>query len=112
VNTPTNKHGADVCSVKPHTETTSSRNFSGKSTSVEAQHHRIIGALREGPKTSYDLRCLGCYQAPARVKELRDKFNFDIHTELVTLYDADGYAHPRAARYHLREVAAKSGVTQ
>ena len=62
---------------------------------------RIVRALRTGPKTSYDLRRLGCYQAPARVKELRDKLGFDIRTERVTLWDRDGYEHKGAARYVL-----------
>lgn len=77
------------------------RNFKARSTSVEAQRERIVSALRECPQTSYDLRCLGIYQAPARIKELRDRFGFDIRTETVTLYDRDGFMHPNAARYHL-----------
>ena len=77
------------------------RKFSNKSTATKAQHQRIIEALSSGPKTSYDLRRIGCYQAPARIKELRDKFGFNIETELVTLIDHEGYLHPRAARYHL-----------
>jgi hypothetical protein len=55
---PTNGNGEDVRSAQPHSKTTSRNNFSGKSTSVEAQHHRIINALREGPKTTYELRSL------------------------------------------------------
>ena len=43
-----------------------------KSTATDAQRERIIEALRIRPHTSYDLRRLGIYQAPARVKELRD----------------------------------------
>lgn len=78
-----------------------SRKFSQKSNGTEAQYARILAALRRGPQTSYALRLLGCYQAPARIKELRDKFGFNIETELVTLYDHEGYMHPRAARYHL-----------
>jgi hypothetical protein len=74
---------------------------SPNSTAVEAQRQRILEALRTGPKTSYDLRCLGAYQAPARIKELRDRMGYSIRTERVTLYDRDGYMHPRAARYHL-----------
>lgn len=73
--------------------------FSPKSTASEAQRERILEALRTGPKTSYDLRRLGCYQCAARVIELR-RAGFDIRTELVTLYDRDGYMHPRCARYH------------
>lgn len=74
---------------------------SQKSTTSEAQRQRIIDALRHGPKTSYDLRRLGCYQAPTRIIELR-RMGFNIETEFVTLYDRDGYMHPRCARYHLR----------
>lgn len=76
----------------------------GKSTSGHAQRQRILEALRIGPKTSYDLRRLGCYQAPARIIELR-RAGYDIQTEFVTLYDIDGYLHPRCARYHLHEEA-------
>jgi hypothetical protein len=81
------------------------------STASEAQRERIISALRTGPKTSYDLRRLGCYQAPARIKELRDKFGYDIRTERVTLYDRDGYMHRGAARYHLEAEPAGTALT-
>jgi hypothetical protein len=76
-----------------------------KSTSGEAQRQRTLEELRIAPRTSYDLRRLGCYQAPARIFELR-KMGFDIRTELVDLYDIDGYLHPRCARYHLIEEVA------
>jgi hypothetical protein len=87
------------------------RNSMSRSTSGEAQRDRIIEALRSGPKTSYDLRRIGCYQAPARVKELRDRFGYSIRTERVTLYDRDGYMHPGAARYHL-EAEPQGTVSQ
>jgi hypothetical protein len=77
------------------------RQFSPKSTRSEAQRQRILAALRRRPQTSYDLRRLGCYQAPARIKELRDKFGYRIETQRVTVIDRDGYAHARAARYVL-----------
>lgn len=76
-------------------------NFTARSTSVEAQRARIIAALRERPHTSYELRRLGAFQAPARILELRYLLGYDIRTERVTLYDGDGYMHPNAARYHL-----------
>lgn len=72
-----------------------------KSTAKEAQRERIIEALKLRPQTSYDLRRLGIYQAPARIKELRDKFGFSITTSLVTVVDRDGYLHPRCALYTL-----------
>lgn len=82
-------------------QATEQRQYSRKSTATEAQRLRILEALRIGPKTSYDLRRMGCYQAPARIIELR-RMGYEIETELVTLYDRDGYMHPRCARYHLR----------
>jgi hypothetical protein len=77
------------------------RKFSVKSTHSEAQRQRIVEALRNRPQTSYDLRRLGCYQAPARVKELRDRLGYVITTDRITLVDRDGYSHPRAALYTL-----------
>lgn len=77
------------------------REFSAKSTATEAQRERIVQALRRRPQTSYDLRRLGCYQAPARVKELRDRFGYLIETARITLVDRDGYTHPNAALYTL-----------
>lgn len=79
----------------------SGREFSFKSTHSEAQRQRILAALRVRPQTSYDLRRIGCYQAPARVKELRDRFGYRIETTRITLVDRDGYSHPRAALYSL-----------
>lgn len=99
--TTTNEKAAGCSTTATAQNQTLPRKFSAKSTASEAQRERIIAALRIGPKTSYDLRRLGCYQAPARIKELRDRFGFNIITDRVTLYDRDGYAHPRAALYTL-----------
>lgn len=82
-------------------QTSTRANYSAKSTATEAQRDRILQALRRRPHTSYDLRRLGIYQAPARIKELRDKFGYDITTSFVTLTDRDGYTHPRCALYTL-----------
>jgi len=72
-----------------------------KSTATEAQRHRIIEALRRRPHTTYDLRRLGIYQAPARIKELRDRFSYTITTDPVVIVDRDGYRHARVALYTL-----------
>ena len=73
------------------------------STATEAQRHRVIEALRRRPHTPYDLRRLGVYQAPARIKELRDQFGFNIVTARIVLVDRDGYRHARCALYSLVE---------
>lgn len=75
--------------------------FSDKSTATEAQRQRVIAALRRRPHTSYDLRRLGIYQAPARIKELRDRFGYTITTDPVVIVDRDGYRHARVALYTL-----------
>lgn len=90
-----------VAAVSPLKTGQSGRQFIPKSTHSEAQRQRIVQALRHRPQTSYDLRRLGCYQAAARVKELRDLFGYVIETTRITLYDRDGYMHPRAALYSL-----------
>lgn len=87
----------------------SAAKFSLKSTTTEAQRQRVLEALRTGPKTSHDLRRLGIYQAPARVKELRDKCGHRITTAPVPLVDSDGYYHPRCALYTL-EAEAPGGA--
>lgn len=74
---------------------------SDKSTAADAQRQRALEALRLRPHTSYDLRRLGIYQAPARIKELRDRFGYGISTDPVVIVDRDGYRHARVALYTL-----------
>lgn len=104
MNTSINANAPGQGGVEAANQTNQQRHFSPKSTATEAQRQRILQALRGGPKTTYDLRRIGCYQAPARIIELR-RMGYDITTEFVTLYDRDGYLHPRCARYHLGEGA-------
>ena len=75
--------------------------YSERSTSVEDQLHRIVRELRLGPKTTNELRRIGCQQVAARVKELRDKHGYSIRTERASIHDENGYLHINAARYHL-----------
>ena len=74
--------------------------MSKKSTSGEAQRQRILAALDPNPKTSYDLRRLGCYQCPTRIYELR-RMGYDIRTQRVSIWDAEGYRHHGVALYTL-----------
>lgn len=99
--TPKKAKAPTVAAVGALRSTQLTLKFSPKSTASEAQRERILMALARGPKTSYDLRRLGCYQAPARVKELRDRHGYNITTTRVTLVDRDGFSHPRAALYTL-----------
>lgn len=90
-----------VAAARALREEAKPRQFSPKSTHSQAQRDRIIEALRRRPQTTEDLRKLGIFQAPARVKELRDRFGYEIETTRVTLVDREGYLHPGAARYTL-----------
>jgi hypothetical protein len=74
-----------------------------RSISADGQRARIMQALTTGPKTSYDLRRIGCYQCPTRVLELR-RMGYYIRTQRVNIWDADGYRHCGVALYSL-EVA-------
>lgn len=64
------------------------------------QRRRVVALLQAGPKTSHDLREAGIYWPAGRVRELR-KRGWEISTALVTLWDANGYMHPRCALYEL-----------
>jgi hypothetical protein len=79
---------------------TSKRDAISRSTHTEAQLLRIVTALRAGPKTTDELRALGCYQVSARIWGLRAK-GFNIITDLFDGYAADGFSHSRLARYTL-----------
>ncbi len=86
------------------------RKHPANSTAAEAQRARVLVALRAGPKTSYDLRRLGIYQAPARILELRRR-GCRISTDLVPLVDADGYTHLGVALYTLLAEPHKKEAT-
>ena len=88
----------------------SAKKFSPKSTTTEAQRQRVLEALRAGPKTSHDLRRLGIYQAPARIKELRDRHGYSITTDPVVIVDRDGYHHARVALYTLMSEPAEASI--
>lgn len=71
-----------------------------KLTSCEAQRGRILKALELRPHSSYELRKMGCYQAPTRIIELRRK-GFNITTERISIWDDEGYRHDGIALYTL-----------
>lgn len=79
--------------------------FSNRSTATEAQRDRILNALKQRPHTSYDLRLIGCYQAPTRIKELRDNLGHCIETTRVVVVDNEGYTHRGVALYSLKAAA-------
>lgn len=80
-------------------------NAADRSTSADGQRARILEALSVSPKTSYDLRRIGCYQCPTRVLELR-RMGYDIRTERVSIWDQDGYRHHGVALYRLHQDVA------
>ena len=103
MNTSTKKKAPAVSAAGPSKANQLSRQFSARSPNSEAQRQRILAALRRRPQTTEDLRQIGIFQAATRVKELRDRFNYDIETVRVTVIDRESYPHPRAALYVLHE---------
>lgn len=80
-----------------------------RSTTTEAQHQRILNALRTGPKNSHELRWCGCYQVATRILELR-RMGYVISTTRVPVTDAGGYLHPHCALYTLVSEAERGQV--
>lgn len=89
---------------------TDSAILANKSTAIEVQLAKVMALLRQGPKTTIELRKNGIMMPAARVFSLKRDFKQNITTELLALYDAEGIRHSKCARYHLiadgaREVA-------
>jgi hypothetical protein len=72
-----------------------------KSTATEVQLAKVLALLRQGPKTTIELRQNGIMMPAVRVFELKRDHKCDIFTELLALYDAEGIRHSKCARYHL-----------
>lgn len=68
--------------------------------SAETQREIILKGLRNGPKTTDELRQMLVYQVAARIKELR-QLGYDITTHLVPNVDRDGVMRQRMALYTL-----------
>lgn len=77
------------------------------STSVEAQLDRLLQLLKEGPRTTIELRQHAIMMPAARVYQLRHQLNYNIETELVSQYDTEGVLHSRCARYSLMQSAER-----
>jgi hypothetical protein len=73
------------------------------STSTEIQLAKILALLRQGPKTTIELRQHGIMMPAARVFQLKHELDHVITTELLPLYDSEGIRHRKCARYHLIE---------
>jgi hypothetical protein len=74
-----------------------------KSTANEVQLAKVLALLRQGPKTTIELRHHAIMMPAARVFQLKREHDCTITTELVTLYDDQGVRHRSCARYHLIE---------
>lgn len=74
-----------------------------KSTATAAQYGRLLRLLRSGKRSTLALRKAGILMPAARIKELKDRYGYDIPTVArVVVWDEDGLAHPRVAVYELR----------
>lgn len=75
--------------------------LANKSTAIEVQLAKVLALLRQGPKTTIELRQQAVMMPAARVHTLKHEYGHNIRTELLALYDAEGIRHSKCARYHL-----------
>lgn len=83
--------------------TTDAEILASKSTAIEVQLSKVLALLRQGAKTTIELRRHGIMMPAARVFTLKHDLGHVITTELVALYDAEGIRHRKCARYHLAD---------
>jgi hypothetical protein len=102
--------GLESTNQKTHLESnTDSKILESKSTATEVQLKKVLALLRQGPKTTVELRRHSILMPATRVFELKRTHDFIITTELVSLYDDEGVRHRKCARYHLTECAPAQG---
>jgi hypothetical protein len=89
--------------TEPKSSTDSSI-LDNKSTATEVQLAKVLALLREGPKTTIELRHHAIMMPAARVFQLKREHDCTITTELIALYDDQGVRHRKCARYHLIEL--------
>lgn len=75
-------------------------------TTVEVQLAKVLTLLRQGPKSTIELRQRGIMMPAARVFQLKHEQDYEITTELIALYDPEGVRHRKCARYHITERTA------
>ena len=81
-------------------------NLPAKSAFVEAQYERINRAFDFHGKliSTIDFRKLGVIHPSGRIKEMNEKHGYNIpKVEQRTVYDEQGFPHPRIAFYELIE---------
>jgi hypothetical protein len=88
--------------------TTDDAVLASTSTATEIQLAKLLVLLRQGPKTTMELRDHAIMMPAARVFHLKREHGYTITTELLPLFDRQGVRHSKCARYHL--VAEKSQV--
>ena len=82
-------------------EAAPNKNINFNDTSASNQQKIVLLALREGSKTTIELRHnYGVMQPAPRIKELRAQ-GYDILTIRITSYTPDGIKHSAVAKYVL-----------
>ena len=84
-----------------------------KRTATEAQYERIDRAFDCAGKliSTLDFRNMGVLHPAGRIKEMNEKLGYHIPTvDLRTVFDEQGFPHPRIAFYELIERPSGVGV--
>lgn len=77
--------------------------LASKSSATKAQLAKVLVLLRQGPKTTMELREHSIMMPAARIFSLKHEHKYVITTELLPLFDRQGIRHSKCARYHLAE---------
>lgn len=85
----------------PRQSITDAAALASTSTATDAQLAKLLALLRQGPKTTMELREHSIMMPAARVFQLKRERGHIITTELLPLYDRQGVRHSKCARYHL-----------
>jgi hypothetical protein len=92
--------------ITPVQSITDAMLLASKSTATAVQLAKVMALLRQGPKTTMELREHSIMMPAARVFQLKREQGHTITTELLPLFDRQGVRHSKCARYHLVAEAA------
>ncbi len=97
---PTNSHALREQGEAANQSAANRSNYNPWSTATEAQNSKLLHLLQLRPHHSEELRKLGLYHPPARVRDLRQA-GYPIATNRINLIDRDGFQHHGVALYSL-----------
>jgi hypothetical protein len=91
--------------TKAESSAPDTREFSPKSTAMEAQIQKLIGLLAIRSHHTYELRRAGISHPSGRIADL-EKRGYSFAVDRITAVDGDGFVHSGVALYTLTDAPA------